>query len=124
MEPLPEQRRRRLHLRVSERRFECVEVVIGHADGRRPRNGLPVPHGVIDPRQNALRFDLRHTEGARLRDHRLNRVDWAVVLVQPQFQLGVLVREWIDIEGRGEPPLAVRDVQEAVILDVVVNVGE
>jgi hypothetical protein len=84
---------------------------------------LPAGHGALHVAQDnprTLRGDL---EVLRDLHQRLQTGDGTGVLRDPGLHLTVTIRKRVHIERRGQTPLPVLNVQEAVVVQVIVDVG-
>jgi len=74
--------------------------------------------------QYGKRLPVVEPEVRRACHQHLHVGDGAVLLGQPGLGLAVLVRERVEVKGGRKAPHAVLDMQEAVVLQVVVHVGD
>src|SRR4051812_24833830 len=75
----------------------------------------PARHSVLNFRQYAASVGEIQAAVRRDGQQRVDRRLRTGGFRNPGLQLPGAIREWIDVERRCEPPLAMRDMQEAVI---------
>jgi hypothetical protein len=106
-----------------EGRCEVTQICLPQPHFRTECDLPPVRHRHMHFGQHRQGLGFVQPEVGGTRQQHLHIGDRPILLGQPGPGLTVLVRERIDVEGRRQAPLAVCHVQEAVVLPVIVHVG-
>jgi len=111
---------RRRALVVLERFGELVELGCGHAEAA--SHGAPLRYRPLHHCEDLAGPSRRYPEIGKHRHQSLDRRLWPGFLRHPGLQLPGAFREWVDVKGRGKPPLATIDMQETVVSQMVIDV--
>ncbi|MNL45551.1 hypothetical protein D3C87_1682080 [compost metagenome] len=104
----------------------CREVVqfIDAQSNLPPKSDLsPVRHGCVDLGQDSDGLFLVQCEVRRVRQQHMHVGDRSVFLGQPGLGFPFLVRKRVDVECGRKAPKSVLHVQETMVLQVIIHIG-
>ena len=112
-----------LHLFVFEGRGKVVKLRGLHANRRAECNLSPPGNGLVDFAQYLQGLFTVQGEPRRPRHQHVYIGDRAVLFGEPGFGLALPVGKGVDVEGGSKAPVPVVNVQKAVVLQMVIHVG-
>ena len=107
-----------------ESRREVIELLLPQAHFRTECHLPPVRHCSMYFSQHGAGLRFVQPEIGGTRQQHADIGDRPILLGQPGLRFPVLFRKRIDVEGRRQTPLAMCHMQKAVVLQVVVHIGD